>query len=104
MTGALHLIGSNEDCLIFRESFYIVHIKHKDSLFNKLTRKQQEAINILAIEQMRYNTPEERLSFRELLNKVCAKKLTEKFSEEIIARKQHYRLFEEVNNILKNTG
>lgn len=101
MIGALHLIGSNEDCLILRENLCSGHIKRLDALFEKLTSKQKEAINILAIEEMRLNTPDNRPTFRELIKKVCMITLTKNYSNEIIAKIQMGKLMREVKRIKK---
>ena len=75
-----------------------------ERIYNRLTWKEKEAVNILMIEQMRYFKISERLKFKELVNYVKKNVNVVELSDKLIDRIQLKKLNKEINEYRKNNG
>ena len=75
---------------------------NNERIYNRLTWKEKEAVNILMIEQMRYFLKSERLGFKKLVRYVKENQNVVKLSDDIIDRMQLKALNEEINQYRRN--
>ena len=71
-------------------------------IYNTLTWKQKEAVNILIIEQFKYFKKNERLSFKEIVNRVRKNENVVELSDDIIDRMQLKALNKAINEYRRN--
>jgi len=71
-------------------------------IYNGLTWKQKEAINILIIEQFRYFKPSERLGFMDLVGYVKKNESVIELSDALIDTMQIKKLNKAINEYRKN--
>ena len=70
---------------------------NNEKLYNTLTWKEREAINILMIEQLIYRLPKDRVKFIKLFNLVKLKNNVVSLSNELIEEEQLKKLDKELN-------
>lgn len=75
---------------------------NNERIYNRLTWKEKEAVNILMIEQMRYFKKSERLKFKELVNYVKKNVNVVELSDKLIDRIQLKKLNKEINEYRRN--
>jgi hypothetical protein len=70
---------------------------NNEKLYNTLTSKEREAINILMIEQIRYRLSKDRVKFKKLFNLVKTKNNVVNLSNQLIEEEQLEKLKVELN-------
>jgi len=75
---------------------------NNEAIFNSLTWQEKEAVNLLIIEQFRFFSKHERISFNELISIVKKNKTVIHLTDDMISKAQMNLLWEEVkalNNV-----